>query len=68
MKAFPILNCKIGDIIEYDSPMTDYQVIAMITGQAYRQHHERWLIQPLGDDRRKPYFIKKIATTWKKVT
>ena len=63
-----ILNCKVGDVIQYDSPITDYEVIAVITGEAYRNNHPRWIIQPLGDTRRKPYMIKKRATVWKKVT
>ena len=62
-----ILDCKIGDLIEYDSPITNYEVIAVITGEAYRRNHERWIIQPLGDTRRKPYMIKKTATVWKKL-
>lgn len=64
----PILGCSIGDVIQYDSPITDYEVIAVITGEAYRRNYERWIIQPLGDTRRKPYMIKKVATVWKKVT
>ena len=49
-----ILGCSIGDVIQYDSPITDYEVIAVITGEAYRNNHSRWIIQPLGDTRRKP--------------
>ncbi len=64
----PILNCSIGDVIEYDSPMTAYEVLAMIVGEHHRRGYDRWIIQPLGDTRRKPYMIKKIATIWKKVT
>ncbi len=69
MKA-PILNCKIGDVIEYDSQLgfDRLSLLAMIVGDGHRRGHDRWLIQPLGDPRRKPYMIKKIATVWKKVT
>ena len=63
-----ILNCKIGDVIQHDSPLgTGTTVFAIIIGESHRHGWDRWLIQPL-DPRRKPYNIKKKATVWKKVT
>lgn len=63
-----ILNCKVGDVIQYDSPLgTNTTTFAIIIGESHRHGWDRWLIQPL-DPRRKPYNIKKKATVWKKVT
>ena len=65
----PILNCKIGDVIEYNQPLIAHRtVLALIIDERHRRGHDRWLIQPLTGKGRKPYFIKKIATVWKKVT
>jgi len=68
----PILNCKIGDIIEWCPcySIVGNPFLAIIIGEDYSRGHERWLVQPLGDQhpaRRKPYLTKKIATVWKKV-
>ena len=65
----PILNCEIGDIIEYQpfAGLVGKPFLAVIVGEGHRRGHDRWLIQPLGDPRRKPYLTKKIATVWKKV-
>ena len=63
-----ILNCKVGDVIQYHSPMTtSYTVLALIIGEAHRRGYDRWIIQPLGNSDRKPYMVKKRATVWKKV-
>lgn len=65
----PILNCEIGDVIQYDSQINTYNtVLAMIIGEGHRRGNDRWIIQPLNCVSRKPYMIKKIATVWKKVT
>ena len=65
----PILNCEIGDVIEYHKRWEKGEtVLAMIIGEGHRRGHDRWLVQPLTGMGRKPYFIKKIATVWKKVT
>ncbi len=65
----PILNCEIGDVIEYHKRWEKGKtVLALIIDERHRRGHDRWLIQPLGDPRREPYMIKKIATVWKKVT
>ncbi len=66
----PILNCKIGDIIEYQpfDEMVGLPFLAIIIGEDYRRGHDRWLVLPLGRSTYKePYLTKKIATVWKKV-
>ena len=65
----PILNCEIGDLIEYHKRWEKGKtVLAMIIGEGHRRGHERWIIQPMNCVNRKPYMIKKISTIWKKVS
>ena len=66
----PILNCEIGDIIEWQpfDGMLGKPFLAVIIGEDYRRGHERWLVLPLGMSvRKEPYLTKKIASVWKKV-
>ena len=66
----PILNCKIGDIIEWHpfNDMLGKPFLAIIIGEEYRRGHERWRVLPLGRSKfTEPYTTKKIATVWKKV-
>ena len=66
-----MLNCEIGDVIQYNSPLpwSHSDVLAVIIGAKTVRGFDRWLILPLGDNpRKKPYMIKKVATVWKKVT
>ena len=66
----PILNCEIGDIIEWQpfDSMVGKPFLAVIIGEEYSRGHDRWLVLPLGMSIRKtPYLTKKIATVWKKV-
>jgi len=66
----PILNCKIGDIIEWQpfDSMLGKPFFAVIIGEDYRRGHDRWLVLPLGRSKHKePYLTKKIATVWRKV-
>ena len=66
----PILNCKIGDIIEWQpfDEMLGSPFFAVIIGEDYRRGHERWLVLPLGrSECKEPYLVKKIGTVWKKV-
>jgi hypothetical protein len=46
----PILNCEIGDIIEYQpfDEMVGLPFLAIIIGEDYRRGHDRWLVLPLG--------------------
>ena len=66
-----ILDCKIGDIIEWQ-PHSDFvgkPFFAVIIGEKHSRGCDRWLVLPLGKSQHKePYFVKKIATVWKKVT
>ena len=64
----PILNCEIGDIIEYQpfDEMVGLPFLAIIIGEDYRRGHDRWLVLPLGRCT-EPYLTKKIATVWRKV-
>ena len=66
----PILNCKIGDIIEWQpfDSMLGKPFLAIIIGEEHRRGHDRWLVLPLGRSKHKePYLTKKMATVWKKV-
>ena len=66
----PILNCEIGDIIEWQpfDGIVGKPFLAVIIGEEHSRGHDRWLVLPLGMSIRKtPYLTKKIATVWKKV-
>ena len=64
--ASQILDCEIGDVIEWTGDIGK-TYFALIIGQKYYKNHDRWLVQPLQEGRDSLY-IKKIATVWKKVT
>ena len=61
----PILNCKIGDIIQHTGVYEP--MLAIIVGEVKGRGHDRWLVLPLGIQQKKTYTTKKIATVWKKV-
>jgi hypothetical protein len=62
----PILDCKVGDIIQFVPQFSDRVLVALIVGESYFVGHERWEILPLSESR-KAYSIKKIALPWKKL-
>ena len=62
----PILDCKVGDIIQFVPQFSDRVLVALIVGETFFGRYERWRIQPLSESR-KAYAIKKIALPWKKL-
>jgi len=66
----PILNCRIGDIIEWQPRQgIGKPFLAVIIGETFSRRHERWRVLPIGKSMRKePYLTKKIATVWRKVS
>ena len=62
----PILDCKVGDLIQFVPEFSDRELVALIVGETFFGRHERWEILPLSESR-KAYSIKKIALPWKKL-
>ena len=62
----PILDCKVGDLIQYTSQLSDKLILAIIVGETTIRDVERWRVKPLNNSR-KAYTIKKIVFSWKKL-
>jgi hypothetical protein len=68
----PILDCKVGDIIQYISQgsptRSPWSVLAVIVSEKLLRGQHMWVIQPIGAEDTRQYHIPTTSIVWEKLS